>query len=352
VAQRLSVYLDQNKWIELLRAENDVRQGGQTRDVLNLIKIGVSSGSLVVPLSAAHYLETWNRKDWNSRHALAAIMREVSGFCTLAPVQKIADWEIERLLLANFRGPNCACEPPDIASLVLGRGVEHAFGSATGRLRILERIAQGDIPEGSPVQISSELQNLLAKVRSLPNDAYEWWSLAGFEDSLEYDDWETRSEHRLGTERVLQEEGLAQRLSDDKYLRGRLGDYLIAEEMGFACEEINRIAFWHGANTDLLIKSWLAKGPAYGRSLVEALPTRSCIIALRKAKHSNPQWKWQQHDQTDIAALSAAVPYCDAVVTERQWAHVFHHSHLDAQYNTRVLSKLDDLLPLLAAALE
>jgi hypothetical protein len=344
------IYLDQNKWVELLRAS--IAPGGdrEGNEVLVAMRAGLAEGSIIVPLSAAHYLETWNRRDWESRHALAGLMREISGLRTLAPVQRILNWEIERLLLRDFRHPNCACELPDVSTLVHGQGVEHAFDSPMGRLRLVESVARNGVPEGRPVNATPELLELLAKVRALPDDSYEWWSLAGFKDSLEHDDWETRSEHRLGAERVSREEELAQRIAKDGYLRSRLRDYLIAEEFVFANDDINRIAFWHNSNIDLLVESWQAGGPGYGSSLIDSMPTRACIVAIRMAKHSNPQWKWQQHDQTDVAALAAAVPCCDVVVTERQWAHVFRSSRLDARFGTRVLSKIADLIPVIAGA--
>lgn len=351
MASPLIVYLDQNKWVELLRADKVSAENPPIREALELLRAGVSNGRVAVPLSAAHYLETWNRKDWESRHALAKLMRELSNFVTLSPIQQILDWEIEGLLLRSFRGSRCTCIPPDIASLMLGHGVMHAFNSPTGRLRLVERVAAAGVEEGPPASLTQDLRDLLAATQALPNDAYEWWSLGGFKDSLEYEDLESRSEHRLGTERVAREEALARRISSDKYLRRRLDDYLIAEELALATDDINRIAFWHGASTDLLMESWFAKGPEYGSFLLECLPTRTCIFSIRKAKHSNSQWKWQQHDRTDMAALAVAVPYCDIVVTERQWSHVFRSTHLDSRYSTSVLNRIADLIPLLSAIL-
>jgi hypothetical protein len=34
-------------------------------------------------------------------------------------------------------------------------------------------------------------------------------------------------------------------------------------------------------------------------------------------------------------ALSVTVPYCDVVVTERQWAHFVHVAKLTGVFNTR-----------------
>jgi hypothetical protein len=48
-----------------------------------------------------------------------------------------------------------------------------------------------------------------------------------------------------------------------------------------------------------------------------------------------------------MTALSVALPYCDAVITERRWAHLARASGLAARYGTDVsfgVSALEALL--------
>ncbi|MEU7778892.1 hypothetical protein [Micromonospora parva] len=230
---------------------------------------------------------------------------------------------------------------------LLGRGVNHAFHSPTGRMRVVTQVAAEGVEEGPPVAPPANLLDAIEAARALPDDAYEWWSLAGTPDSLEYPDFEVRAEHRLGLERLKRETALAKRLAADSKLRHRLDDYILAEELLEAHDRINHFGFWHNADTGRLIDTWQTKGPEYGRFLLSLMPTRYCIFYMRRAKHRNPQWAWQQHDRTDLAALASAVPYSDVVVTERQWAHVFRSTGLDKRFGTRVLSRLSDLAELL-----
>lgn len=341
------IYLDQNKWIDLLRCDKGRESSAEIKQVLELLRIKVSAKKVLLPLSPAHYLETWNRRNWQSRHELAGLMRELSGFATLAAVQRVLCWEVENFLLSNFRSASCNCPIPDVPKLVLGRGVDHAFSSVTGRMRLVDRVATKDAVEGRKIQPPEPLIALIARVRETANESYEWWSLACFEDSLDYEGFETRSEYRLGSERVLREESFALRLKHDPYLLRRLSDYLIAEEIGFATDNINQIGFWHDSKIGQLKDAWMKEGPTFGRALIDSLPSRSCIVNIRKAKHDNPQWKWQQHDQTDMAQLAVSVPYCDVVVTERQWCHVIRATKLDRRFNTQALDRLVDLLPIL-----
>jgi hypothetical protein len=337
------VYLDQNKWIELLRGEKQK----PVADVLDLLRRKVAEGSIVVPLSAAHYLETWHRQNWQSRHDLARLMRELSAYATVAPLHHLQCIEIERLLLENFRSPNCECDVPQISEQLVGRGVNHAFHSRTGRMRFVNNIASPGVQEGAPVAPPAELLATIEKLKVLPGDPYEWWSLAGFADSLEYPEFETRGEHRRGSGQVDRELALAARLASDSWLRHRLDDFLMAEELIEVHDRINHFAFWHNADTTRLMQTWSSKGPEYGAFLLNLMPTRVCMFHMRRAKHRNPQWPWQQHDATDLAALASAVPYADITVTERQWAHVFRTSRLGERFGTTVISKLSDLVPLL-----
>jgi hypothetical protein len=62
------------------------------------------------------------------------------------------------------------------------------------------------------------------------------------------------------------------------------------------------------------------------------------------------QWgrELEGNDVYDIAALTAAIPYCDIVVTERLWTHLCNACGVAARYNSRVTASVFDIAPLLA----
>jgi hypothetical protein len=49
-------------------------------------------GSVIFPLSQAHYRETWKRENMDARWDTAVVMGELSGFHTLS-VSGLAEWE-------------------------------------------------------------------------------------------------------------------------------------------------------------------------------------------------------------------------------------------------------------------
>lgn len=70
----------------------------QGEDVLPALSRRVESGSARIVLSAANYLETWHRRDWRSRHALAGVMRDLTAYRTIAPIQRASIAELKRVI--------------------------------------------------------------------------------------------------------------------------------------------------------------------------------------------------------------------------------------------------------------
>ena len=65
----------------------------------------------------------------------------------------------------------------------------------------------------------------------------------------------------------------------------------------------------------------------------------------------NRQQPWTKCDlNDDVLALSIAVPYCDIVVTERQWARHINQLGLAERYGTTVLHDLAELTEVIIAA--
>ena len=83
---------------------------------------------------------------------------------------------------------------------------------------------------------------------------------------------------------------------------------------------------------------------------LENVPSRWVTRELRRVRHRNRQQQWQRGDLNDVNALSVATPYCDVVVTERQWARHLNHEGLAEKYGTVVIHDLTELPSLLAAA--
>lgn len=77
---------------------------------------------------------------------------------------------------------------------------------------------------------------------------------------------------------------------------------------------------------------------------VDHLPTQRVATQLKAHYARNPQIQWKINHLRDIAALSVAIPYADAVVTDADVrAAAVNGTHLDKEFNTAIFSKLTDL---------
>lgn len=144
------VYLDQNKWIDLAAARTGLAKGEPYVDVLAVARAGVERGLLSFPLSSVHYMETTNRRKWESRRELAATMALLSAFHTIAPQSQLVPPELDRTFNRFFG------RPTELRALrPFGIGVAHAFDSAVEPYRVPHDLA---LPEGARWTIERQAQ--------------------------------------------------------------------------------------------------------------------------------------------------------------------------------------------------
>lgn len=276
-------------------------------------------------LSTAHYFETQRRGDPSSRWDLATTMAKLSRFHAIAPPHVIVPAEIDSAL-------DCAA----LSVQLFGIGLAHVTGLAFdfgGPIELPEGV---DVPPGVRSQLT-ELRDATMEMMMLANPP-----LTGVEP-----------QPRLETARVLADAdakfsdgqgALARQIVDHK-LRGRLGDVITATELVDILEPMTAALLARGRDPLAFLddKQQLSQ-------FLHSLPSRWVTRELRRMRHANSQKKWEPHDLNDVNALSIAVPYCDVVVTERQWAHHLNDSGLAAQFGTTVLHRLADLTGVLISA--
>jgi hypothetical protein len=78
--------------------------------------------------------------------------------------------------------------------------------------------------------------------------------------------------------------------------------------------------------------------------LITEVPPLDVEVSL--AVQHQQQWDRQEvmNDVRDISHLCMAIPYCDAVITERYWVDKVEREKIDEKYNTIVTSDLSFLL--------
>lgn len=117
------IYLDQNHWIGLSRANRGLPSGRAHEEALLIAREGVNHDLLSFPLSHVHYMETWQYGPWEPRWALAAIMGELSRFEAIAPSWRLVPPQIDEAIIATF-----GHRQPARAHQVFGVGAHYALG--------------------------------------------------------------------------------------------------------------------------------------------------------------------------------------------------------------------------------
>ncbi|MCA1605467.1 MAG: hypothetical protein LC775_08375, partial [Acidobacteria bacterium] len=228
---------------------------------------------------------------------------------------------------AKYRNLSARDRTSQLIELVLGHGVNHAFDSPTGRMRLVEHIATGSREEGAELPPTEDLLAAINEARALPDQAYEWWSLAGPAGSIDIPNFEVGTQHRLGSVYVEDEEDFSAAGHALAKSKAELALIVLFREFNSAAEELSEAANKLGMPIVNLAGELVQYAGSEGViELLRQLPCRYATYRLRLAKHSNRQWCWTQHDLADIVVLSVAATYCSVVVTERQWTHVLRQA--------------------------
>jgi hypothetical protein len=317
----LTVYLDQNKWIDLARAATGHPGGAAFVDTLAALKQAADDGRARFPLSSAHYYETGKQRDRKKRIELATTMMRLAGQLRIAPPHAIVPWEIHRALVTVFDLPTSV---PDLG--LFGLGVAHAFAAPSLRYTVPT--------ERAGIVLPPEWQDALLQRRGA---AFETLILAGGVPEI--------ARLRLHDHKNL---------TDDRFVQGqrsvagwieelgrrRLEDIMLATAFADIGGPLARAATELGITAEQLADN--------ARAIIEAIPSRWVEMKLRHQRQANPQKVWEGNDLNDVTALAIAVPYCDVVVTERSWASLVNAAKVGDRLDTLVTRSLQDVVDHLA----
>jgi hypothetical protein len=318
------VYLDQNKWIDLARAVTGDASGERFTDARLVLKAGIESGQVSLPLSSAHYMETQHRRDWRSRRDLAETMIAFSKLHAIAPQEQLLPGEIDVALGTLFGVP----ETPRIVR-PFGTGVSHAFGMPIGPYRIPDELREY---VDDPVSFERSASRLL-----------EQHLLIGPSPKAEKEgipDYDPFSHLQVGERYAKAKEDLREVRKEHGWYKG---ERLARASMVQALTDHLPVIEEAMSRAGLAFHALLAQGQNGMSTFVNSVPTMLASAELEKQRHSSSQKAWERQDLTDIGALLVALVHCDVVVTERFWSSAARRSRLDQKFGTIVIPRLDEL---------
>jgi hypothetical protein len=316
----LTVYLDQNKWIELARAETGHPLGAPFVDTLAVLKGAADEGRVRFPLSSAHYYETGKQRDRAKRMKLSRTMVRLAGQLRIAPPHAVVPWEIRQALDAVF---DLADSVPALE--LFGTGVAHAFDVPDLRYNPpaqWHHVLPPELQDALHARCEAEFEAaVLGDV--MPQGSPEM-------TRLRLHDYKNLTDDRF----VEEQKAVADWIG--KLGRHRLEDVMLATAFIDISEPLALAA------TDLDITGEQLADNA--QAIIEAIPSRWVEMKLRHQRQANPQKTWEGNDLNDVTSLAVAVPYCDVVVTERSWASLINAAKVGDRFDTLVTPRLQDVV--------
>jgi hypothetical protein len=313
------VYLDQNHWSYLSLALQETPRTPEDGVAAETVVQCVTAGEASFPLSTAHVFETWKQHRAEKRLPLAKAMMEISRNDAIASPQRLVPAELDRALHRRFGRPE---HPPEVQPF--GHGLAHLSGGLAPELDPeLVRYIREAHPGFDETQIVDWTDALLlaGPAADLP--------VAGIgQPPLQF------AEGFAADQTELQERFKREGTSKDERRRA------VAASMLLDIQEPLKDAL-RGAHVALdefmdLDRSGLI-------DFMLDLPSRVALLELMWRQHADLGTKWVANDLNDLVYLSAAIGYCDIVVTERRWSAILNSTDVPSRTATVVLAKLADL---------
>jgi hypothetical protein len=317
------IYLDQNMWIELSRARLGAAGAKDGfRDAYEIARYASLHGLASFVLSQTHMYETQKRRQWDQRLDIVETMLELSRFHAIKHVTGVVPLE------ADFAVRSMAGLRPTEPN-VFGHGVQAIFSKAVnlhdGLLLDLSALDYRD----SFVKAASALGQalmwdaiLLAGPRPGSSSEELVASLKAVDDAFAVDQADVAAKIKSLSIRGPQ---LEEALTQYALLEVRHELFRAAQDCGISPEFV----------ADMMIER-----PG---AMLQALPSRHVVHGMYM-QHAQPQKLWKSNDLHDITALGVAVPYCDAVATEKHWVSLLRRKALDVQYNTSFITSPRELV--------
>jgi hypothetical protein len=336
-ANRVRVYLDLKDWVALAKVRLGRPEFPHDQAVYEALRNATMSGLAIVPLSLTTYMEVERVSSLRQRADLANVIAEISGFVTITSRSSAVDHQMRAALASRFGGPAPQPLHP------FGLGVSFASGD---RRRLVLRGRDGTTPDLQPTQVR--------EMETIGRAVSEYMQLCGPtpEDIPHLRKLGFRPElvAQVEQERVKRETELAAMLRAGALRRDRLNDVVHARHLFWELRDhLGPCLAQYGID----IEEFFAGGKQWLTEFLDDIPSAAVTVTLMEKSFRNSDKAWTGNDLRDADAVSAAIPYCTVVMTDKYVAAQLKTSQAVARQGTIVLSRLRDLnevLPGLIAA--
>lgn len=318
------IYLDQNKWIELLKGLNDGKD--KYISIFNTIMLKVNVGEWGFPISVIHISETMKRRDDTSRKMLLDLMFTISGG------HSIADYATADILEFNMWLVQKTVDYKKLQNEIIQYDWAKIIGLSTNNAEITFEIDNNPDKVGIVKDIISRhscdreiFDNICSLCEFDPND-----------ENFFYESYvKGRESFGLWKEHIKEEPEYK-----EKHL---FPAYLIHVFFAEYKDKITNLPKELQENVRNLFNE-NSKNKTMAIENLESLPGFNIHNRLAFGLYNNPYKSVHKHDFNDLAYLRVAIPYCDIVIGENYWCDRVKDKKLDEKYGTKISTNLFDLL--------
>jgi hypothetical protein len=324
---RVKVYLDVKDWVALAKARLGRPEYPHDAAAYEALCTATKDGQALVTLTAATHMEVARISSLRQRTDLANVIAELSGFVTISGRAAVVDHQLRTALATRLGGA-----PPGPIP-IFGLGQPFAVGN-NGKF-VLRRKG-GGTPDLPP--------ELIRELETGARVIGEYMLLRGPTPeelpALRQMGFRPEEVERVENERVRREQELAVMLETGTADRGRLGDIVHARHLFWELRDHLPSALeTYGIDIDeFFANSW-----DWLTALLDDIPSAAINVTLSEKGFRNSYKKWAGNDIRDADAVSAAIPYCDIVMTDKYVAAQLATSPAVTRHGTLVLSRLRDL---------
>ena len=302
------VYLDQHVWINLARAYFGKEKNEDIIKVCEIVRKASESDDIIFPLSINHLIETRKMRTPKKRERLIEFMSNVSKGYTILPFSCTTDAEIRNAILRRLGF--CTI---NIKDFVIRKGISHMFGE---RPKITD-----DIPES--------LKNLIIEWLDNPEIFEE--SLRRLVDINEKNSYIDKIKE-LEYERSWYASMVKDKQRREKFVLARNMMSVLSPKIVKICIELNV--------SISIFKNWTEKDFV---NFIKEIPTFYVLFSLSYANERNFDSSIIINDIFDVFHLAIAIPYCDIVYPDNEFAHFAKQQRLDQIYPAVILSSIKEL---------
>lgn len=311
------IYLDQWVYVNLLRTYK-----GKSSEYVEICKGIIESshkGINKFPFSLAHLDETIKRTKLDSRKELFKFIFDLSGFYTIRPWTQVINLEVRNAIRKSLN-----VEPVDLSNFVFGDELGHCFG---GKAKVIPVKANKEIPEEIKDKIFSGYKDPELMAEALCHD-----KMTDYVEQL----------IQQGKDLTHELEKLRKQdySHPDKNMRNNISHVRFFDEV--ILDDFIKAVFDLNLDFDKYTRHIFSSKESV-MAFLKTIPTAYTFHVLNDARNLNTGRQIESNDFWDICSLAIAVPYCDVVVTEREWSNILNQKGIGELYNTKIIHNIEDL---------